>query len=102
MKGRPPRSTLFPYTTLFRSHWAVVGQRDGRAGGWRSLGQSDGAGAGGVWSEGARIAGQGRNENRGDQVYRGVGGTAVVGGGDGSAGVDGDRGSRDVEGGRSR
>src|SRR2546430_10280964 len=27
MIGRPPRSTLFPYTTLFRSdvHWAVRG-----------------------------------------------------------------------------
>src|SRR2546426_1026677 len=23
MIRRPPRSTLFPYTTLFRSHWAV-------------------------------------------------------------------------------
>src|SRR5690242_21531396 len=28
MIRRPPRSTLFPYTTLFRS---VPGQRDGRA-----------------------------------------------------------------------
>src|SRR5260221_4435127 len=24
MIRRPPRSTLFPYTTLFRSHWAPV------------------------------------------------------------------------------
>src|SRR2546426_12712316 len=24
MIRRPPRSTLFPYTTLFRSHWANV------------------------------------------------------------------------------
>src|SRR3989441_3458049 len=24
MIRRPPRSTLFPYTTLFRSHWADV------------------------------------------------------------------------------
>src|SRR2546427_8310221 len=32
MIRRPPRSTLFPYTTLFRSHC-----RDGqRAGGWRT------------------------------------------------------------------
>src|ERR1035438_6207966 len=23
---RPPRSTLFPYTTLFRSHWPCAGQ----------------------------------------------------------------------------
>src|SRR2546429_1134385 len=27
MIRRPPRSTLFPYTTLFRSHLAVVGLR---------------------------------------------------------------------------
>src|SRR3712207_8423373 len=25
MIRRPPRSTLFPYTTLFRSHWALSG-----------------------------------------------------------------------------
>src|SRR5206468_5735891 len=24
MIRRPPRSTLFPYTTLFRSHWDVI------------------------------------------------------------------------------
>src|SRR2546427_3919633 len=24
MIRRPPRSTLFPYTTLFRSHWSCV------------------------------------------------------------------------------
>src|SRR2546430_13793011 len=31
MIRRPPRSTLFPYTTLFRSHvpGAAVGERDG-------------------------------------------------------------------------
>src|SRR2546426_8370170 len=36
MIRRPPRSTLFPYTTLFRSHGAhhlVVEQRRGGAGG---------------------------------------------------------------------
>src|SRR2546429_4145885 len=27
MIRRPPRSTLFPYTTLFRSHWRVVRRR---------------------------------------------------------------------------
>src|SRR5436309_5944133 len=27
MIRRPPRSTLFPYTTLFRSHRQVVGER---------------------------------------------------------------------------
>src|SRR2546422_6738869 len=29
MIRRPPRSTLFPYTTLFRSRLAGVGERDG-------------------------------------------------------------------------
>src|SRR2546429_8160761 len=29
MIRRPPRSTLFPYTTLFRSHRHVVGAVDG-------------------------------------------------------------------------
>src|SRR3712207_7293938 len=29
MMRRPPRSTLFPYTTLFRSHHADLGARDG-------------------------------------------------------------------------
>src|SRR3712207_7625571 len=43
MIRRPPRSTLFPYTTLFRSHWAFLGcasfvnpqivATDGRCGG---------------------------------------------------------------------
>src|SRR5205814_7312825 len=28
MIPRPPRSTLFPYTTLFRSHVATLGQGD--------------------------------------------------------------------------
>src|SRR2546430_11305712 len=26
MIRRPPRSTLFPYTTLFRSHWPCAGR----------------------------------------------------------------------------
>src|SRR2546430_13516230 len=30
MIRRPPRSTLFPYTTLFRSYFATLGQRLGR------------------------------------------------------------------------
>src|SRR5256885_4543507 len=29
MIRRPPRSTLFPYTTLFRSRWHGVAQTDG-------------------------------------------------------------------------
>src|SRR2546423_8967679 len=32
MIRRPPRSTLFPYTTLFRSHAAVVGSHAGSIG----------------------------------------------------------------------
>src|SRR6476620_12448800 len=39
MIRRPPRSTLFPYTTLFRSpsarHWRPVRRRPGRAPGRR-------------------------------------------------------------------
>src|SRR2546421_5799691 len=34
MIRRPPRSTLFPYTTLFRSHRAVGRCRTGRGGGF--------------------------------------------------------------------
>src|SRR2546427_13066503 len=32
MIRRPPRSTLFPYTTLFRSQRSRVGKRDGARG----------------------------------------------------------------------
>src|SRR3712207_6953014 len=32
MIRRPPRSTLFPYTTLFRSRWLVDGAAAGRRG----------------------------------------------------------------------
>src|SRR5438874_10389018 len=32
MIRRPPRSTLFPYTTLFRSHSSTVAGRSSRAG----------------------------------------------------------------------
>src|SRR3712207_7574986 len=46
MIRRPPRSTLFPYTTLFRSEQAVVGRR--------GLGGADG-----------RRAGEGRGEEQG-------------------------------------
>src|SRR2546430_7631677 len=36
MIRRPPRSTLFPYTTLFRSDWAIVGVAAQKMnGGWR-------------------------------------------------------------------
>src|SRR3712207_8637507 len=30
MIRRPPRSTLFPYTTLFRSHWQRAADTDNR------------------------------------------------------------------------
>src|SRR5438445_2440757 len=37
MLRRPPRSTLFPYTTLFRSHGRREHERaDGRDAAWRS------------------------------------------------------------------
>src|SRR5688572_33049458 len=35
MIRRPPRSTLFPYTTLFRSHGAARGRRRGGRSGHR-------------------------------------------------------------------
>src|SRR5260221_8207143 len=54
MIRRPPRSTLFPYTTLFRSGWrdAERGERepgdaDGESGGDDDL-HGDGGGRGGV------------------------------------------------------
>src|SRR3712207_7737344 len=37
MIRRPPRSTLFPYTTLFRSQWRMVGRR-GRGASWTIVG----------------------------------------------------------------
>src|SRR2546430_7376605 len=37
MIRRPPRSTLFPYTTLFRSHWADGGHRTDRTRGQRGI-----------------------------------------------------------------
>src|SRR3712207_7719858 len=39
MIRRPPRSTLFPYTTLFRSHGALALQRDRLADEIRQTGQ---------------------------------------------------------------
>src|SRR2546425_1885666 len=43
MIRRPPRSTLFPYTTLFRSLQAVdVDLEDGRTGTWRGPGRDPG------------------------------------------------------------
>src|SRR5256885_7245140 len=39
MIRRPPRSTLFPYTTLFRSHSLGIGRYETSGGVMRSLGQ---------------------------------------------------------------
>src|SRR3712207_7857230 len=45
MIRRPPRSTLFPYTTLFRSHGrlggGVAGRQDGYQAGMENLSQVD-------------------------------------------------------------
>src|SRR3989454_11347516 len=48
MIRRPPRSTLFPYTTLFRSLAAVVWIAAGLAA-WRLRGRIPGVAAGLVW-----------------------------------------------------
>src|SRR2546430_15338859 len=39
MIRRPPRSTLFPYTTLFRSH--PVARQSGRSGGHAEISRND-------------------------------------------------------------
>src|SRR2546429_3527094 len=41
MIRRPPRSTLFPYTTLFRSLWAFGWRRLKLAGAQRKVGRSE-------------------------------------------------------------
>src|SRR5947207_13379391 len=38
MIQRPPRSTLFPYTTLFRSKWKDYEERYRKASGWTEAG----------------------------------------------------------------
>src|SRR3712207_7471271 len=42
MIRRPPRSPLFPYTTLFRSHADVPGERPGGTGAGQLVGQPGG------------------------------------------------------------
>src|SRR2546425_8744491 len=37
MIRRPPRSTLFPYTTLFRSAWARLARRYATAAAWAAV-----------------------------------------------------------------
>src|SRR2546430_13376928 len=54
MIRRPPRSTLFPYTTLFRSPVGVRGADDTRADGRGAHGASAGRGAGPLGGRGDR------------------------------------------------
>src|SRR3712207_7066733 len=58
MIRRPPRSTLFPYTTLFRSGGEDAGELDGDAG------AGEGAGEGGVAAERDDGADGERDEDR--------------------------------------
>src|SRR3712207_8664037 len=60
MIRRPPRSTLFPYTTLFRSRSAVAGHSAG--GGVAGRRRRDGAEPAGGAAAGVRAAGQARSE----------------------------------------
>src|SRR2546427_3181133 len=65
MIRRPPRSTLFPYTTLFRSHAAFLGQRlhgQARIGPRMQALQRGG--------QGRRIAGQGQGRGLGTAVQQ--------------------------------
>src|SRR5256884_339254 len=60
MIRRPPRSTLFPYTTLFRSHF-LAGGREGRCGdaaiaGRRPDGDSGGLAFAATWCRPARTS----------------------------------------------
>src|SRR2546422_4265930 len=62
MIRRPPRSTLFPYTTLFRSPASGAGGVPAGAGAVRSgAGGGDGAAAGGAAATGG-VAVSGRSE----------------------------------------
>src|SRR3712207_8129618 len=60
MIRRPPRSTLFPYTTLFRSHHHAVGRHGGGAGDRRraARGARRGVAAGPARARFARRAGR--------------------------------------------
>src|SRR2546430_17679952 len=62
MIRRPPRSTLFPYTTLFRSGGCAAAWVGGRGGGARSaLGARRGRGRGGRRGGGLRGRGGARS-----------------------------------------
>src|SRR2546426_4756105 len=72
MIRRPPRSTLFPYTTLFRSRDRGAGGEGSAAGGAGRAEAARRRGAAAIWrgeSEGARVAqGQtGRSEARSEE-----------------------------------
>src|SRR5256885_11088030 len=51
MIRRPPRSTLFPYTTLFRSHELTHGLSNRLIGNASGLGGTQGGGMGEGWSD---------------------------------------------------
>src|SRR3712207_8927517 len=66
MIRRPPRSTLFPYTTLFRSAWHVAGPRTGgRSGSGRLLDEAVHPGR--VHSAGGEAVGEGGRGDPGRQ-----------------------------------
>src|SRR2546427_13278043 len=66
MIRRPPRSTLFPYTTLFRSERVAVGRRLGDESG------TDRSGRAGTVLDDERLA-QGIGELRADHARHGIG-----------------------------
>src|SRR5690349_22157633 len=69
MIRRPPRSTLFPYTTLFRSHRAWAPEENGATNFGRRLFVTEGVygvQAGGAGS-GYPAGGQGDKEKQGDR-----------------------------------
>src|SRR3989441_8421920 len=98
MIRRPPRSTLFPYTTLFRSRWRGglpdsrtargEGESAGRdPGGAAPLVRGDDADAGAAGADAGGAAGLGGGGGGGGS--RGEGGAGGGGGGGGRAGKKG-------------
>src|SRR2546427_59865 len=84
MIRRPPRSTLFPYTTLFRSLAAVVAVAEGAVGveGHAPVGRVAELGGGEGVALGVRVVGEdagGRAVEHGDRAALGHGGAVVVG-----------------------
>src|SRR3712207_8066569 len=68
MIRRPPRSTLFPYTTLFRSKEAQLEAPDGQFGMWRGVKRVQGFGQQGVGRTLALLVGGELVEQLGDIV----------------------------------